>query len=112
MKLRIIAVSLLLLACISPAIAKVAIGEPAPDFTLPDSNGKTVVLEWSSAACPFLAKHYASGNMQKQQQEAATAGVVWMTPNDHLRRQQGQLHRAGPKALIAQPARQAPAELD
>ena len=57
----------------APAWAKVAVGEPAPDFSLTDSNGKTqtlsqykgkiVVLEWNNPECPFVGKHYNSGNM-------------------------------------------------
>ena len=51
--------------------------EAAPDFQLLDSNGdeivlssfrgKRVVLEWTNHGCPFVAKHYKSGNMQSTQ---------------------------------------------
>jgi len=108
---RIIAMCLLLLASMPPALAKVAIGEPAPDFTLPDSNGKTqtlsqfkgktVVLEWHGTACPYVAKHYGSGNMQKQQQEAAAAGVIWLTVNSSFSRPMGELDAAGANAYMA-----------
>ena len=66
-----------------------AVGKPAPDFTGTDSNGrtvrladlhgKTVVLEWSNHDCPFVRKHYGSGNMQALQKEATAQGVVWLT---------------------------------
>src|SRR3984893_10315905 len=65
------------------------VGTAAPDFSLSDSNGKThalsqykgkyVVLEWFNPECPFVKKHYGTGNMQKLQQEFTTKGVVWLT---------------------------------
>jgi peroxiredoxin len=66
-----------------------AIGANAPDFSLTDSKGKTqsvsqykgkyIVLEWFNPDCPFVKKHYGSGNMQKLQQEFTGKGVVWLT---------------------------------
>ena len=66
-----------------------AVGTNAPDFSLTDSKGKTqtvsqykgkyVVLEWFNPECPFVKKHYGSGNMQKLQQEFTGKGVVWLT---------------------------------
>jgi len=65
------------------------VGEPAPDFTAKDSNGKTVklsdyrgkfvVLEWHNQGCPYTKKHYSSGNMQKTQAQWTAKGVVWFT---------------------------------
>jgi peroxiredoxin len=65
------------------------IGQPAPDFTAVDSKGtavrlseyrgKTVVLEWTNADCPYTHKHYASGNMQSMQNLAQKDGIVWLT---------------------------------
>jgi len=64
-------------------------GQPAPAFTLPGSDGQThsladyrgkyVVLEWTNHECPFVKKHYSSGNMQRQQKDAAAKGVIWLT---------------------------------
>ncbi|MFL6519044.1 MAG: redoxin domain-containing protein [Chthoniobacterales bacterium] len=66
-----------------------AVGTNAPDFSLTDSKGKTqsvsqykgkyVVLEWFNPGCPFVQKHYGSGNMQKLQAEFTGKGVVWLT---------------------------------
>src|SRR5437868_4338236 len=65
------------------------VGAAAPDFSLPDVSGKThslseykgkyVVLEWFNPECPFVKKHYGSGNMQKLQEEYTGKGVVWLT---------------------------------
>lgn len=65
------------------------VGNPAPDFTATDSNGKNhslsdykgkvVVLEWLNHDCPFVVKHYNSGNMQKLQKAYAEKGVVWFS---------------------------------
>lgn len=64
-------------------------GKPAPAFTakdlkgadvsLADFKGKVVVLEWNNFDCPFVHKHYASGNLPKLQQALAAKGVVWLT---------------------------------
>jgi peroxiredoxin len=63
------------------------IGAPAPGFTLPnakggttglaDAKGKFVVLEWINHDCPFVRKHYDSGNMQKLQRDYTAKGAVW-----------------------------------
>jgi peroxiredoxin len=65
------------------------VGSAAADFSLTDANGKThslsqykgkyVVLEWFNPECPFVKKHYGSGNMQKLQQQYTGKGVVWLT---------------------------------
>jgi peroxiredoxin len=65
------------------------IGKPAPDFSAVDSNGKAVklsdyrgkivVLEWTNDGCPYVQKHYGSGNMQKLQKDETAKGIVWLS---------------------------------
>lgn len=64
-------------------------GDTAPDFSLKaadgktyslkDTQGKIVVLEWFNNECPFVEKHYGTNNMQKLQEKYKTKGVVWYT---------------------------------
>jgi hypothetical protein len=48
-----------------------------------------VVLEWVNYDCPFVAKHYDSGNMQKLQTAAVGKGVVWLAINSSAEGKQG-----------------------
>ncbi len=74
-------------------------GSRAPDFTLPDAAGKThslsqyqgkwVVLEWVNYDCPFVKKHYGSGNMQNTQRAARDKGVIWLSINSSAPGKQG-----------------------
>lgn len=73
----------------SAAFAAITIGQTAPDFTVADVNGKelklsdlkgkVVVLEWTNHQCPFVVKHYKSGNMQKVQAATKAKGAVWIS---------------------------------
>ena len=91
---------------VPPELANLAVGQPAPAFTLPDANGRqvslagfkgrTVVLEWNNPGCPSVQKHYDSGNMQKTQAAAAKDGVVWLTVNSGAPGKQG--HMSGSEA--------------
>lgn len=72
----------------SKANGQVRVGQPAIDFTLTDTNGnhvslsdykgKYVVMEWINYDCPFVGKHYESGNMQALQKTYRDQGVVWL----------------------------------
>ena len=78
-------------AASSPVLAAPVPGQPAPAFrgidvngkpvSLADFRGKTVVLEWNNPNCPFVQKHYTSGNMQSLQQKNTAAGVAWLAVN-------------------------------
>jgi len=88
MKLLLIAIAALVTGPLYAADVP-PVGSAAPDFSAPDTNGKThslsqykgkyVVLEWFNPECPFVKKHYGSDNMQKLQQEYTGKGVVWLT---------------------------------
>lgn len=74
---------------LSFAQASVLTDVKVPNFSLMDSfdkaislsdfSGSVVVLEWTNHDCPFVAKHYKTGNMQNTQQQAREKGVVWLT---------------------------------
>jgi hypothetical protein len=105
--------------------AGLQIGQPAPDFTATDSKGisqtlshyrgKTVVLEWTNADCPYTHKHYASGNMQSIQMLAQKNGVVWLSVISSAPGKQGyvngpsadeltQSRHAAPSAVLLDPS--------
>ena len=86
------------------------IGQPAPNFSAPDADGKTrslsqhrgktVVLEWTNHDCPYVKKHY-SGNMQALQRDATRDGVVWLSVVSSAPGQQGYITGAQAKQLTA-----------
>ena len=104
--MKTLLISLLTLTLHLPAFAAVEPGEEAPDFTLTDSKGishklsdfrgKFVVLEWLNHDCPFVRKHYGSGNMQKLQKDYTSKGVIWLSIISSAPGKQG--HRTGPQA--------------
>jgi len=77
------------------------VGTAAPDFSLTDAKGKThslsqykgkyVVLEWFNPECPFVKKHYDSGNMQKLQEEYTSKGMTWLTIDSNAPGSEGNL---------------------
>lgn len=79
-------------------------GKPAPAFTaksvksedvsLSSLKGRTVVLEWVNFDCPFVKKHYSSGNLPKLQETYTAKGVVWITVNSSAPGKQGHLEPA------------------
>jgi hypothetical protein len=95
----------------APALAEPEIGKAAPNFrandvngrivSLSDFKGKTVVLEWNNPECPFVKKHYGSGNMQKTQAAATKDGVVWLSINSSAEGKQGHMDGAKAKGVLA-----------
>ncbi len=93
----------------SNAYADAVPGRQAPEFTAIDSNGKshklsdfkgkTVVLEWTNDGCPYVRKHYSSGNMQAVQQEATDKGVVWLSVISSAKGEQGFVDGEGANKL-------------
>lgn len=91
--------------------ALAAVGQPAPDFTGTDSKGNThtlsnykgkvVVLEWTNPECPFVVKHYKSGNMQSLQDKYTKQDVVWLAINSGAEGKQGNLTPAEAEKIIA-----------
>lgn len=104
---KTIAMIALVLATSAPALAAPEVGKPAPviettdvhgeNFNLADHKGSIVVLEWSNHECPFVKKHYESGNMQKLQETATADGVKWVTILSSAPGRQG--HVSDAKAL-------------
>lgn len=86
------------------------IGKPAPAFTaenlkgekvsLAELKGKVVVLEWANYDCPFVKKHYTSGNIPKLQADYQAKGAVWITLNSGAKGKQG-YHEPAKMAEVA-----------
>ncbi|OHE86028.1 MAG: alkyl hydroperoxide reductase [Lysobacterales bacterium RIFOXYD1_FULL_69_11] len=93
------------------AVTAAKVGQPAPAFELVDSTGKTrslaefagktVVLEWTNHGCPFVQKHYGSGNIPSQQRDAVAGGVVWLSINSSAPGQEGHVDGAGAEQVRA-----------
>jgi peroxiredoxin len=88
------------------AVAEVKTGAPAPEFgpiqttaknpaSLSDYRGKIVVLEWLNHGCPFVKKHYQSGNMQALQKKLTESGVVWLSVVSSAPGKQGHVDAGG-----------------
>ena len=102
MKPKLLLVTLLTCVAASASFAdELKVGADAPAFTLTDTSGKQhsladykgkfVVLEWFNEGCPFVKKHYTSGNMQKLQQEYTGKDVVWLSISSSAEGQQGHM---------------------
>ena len=93
----------------SAALAAATVGQPAPTFSLPGSDGKThaladysgkiVVLEWFNQECPFVKKHYDSQNMQNLQRDYTGKDVVWLSVVSSAPGKQG--HQTASEAAAA-----------
>ena len=82
-----------------PAPTAGLVGNPAPDFTLLDLDGKevalgsfrgkTVVLEWFNPQCPFVKKSHTKGSLVDTAKRHTEAGVVWLAINSGAPGKQG-----------------------
>ena len=75
-------------------------GNDAIDFSLQNQNGETVklsdfkgkiiILEWFNHGCPYVKKHYNSGNMQATQRiYQENTEVVWLSIISSAKGKQG-----------------------
>jgi hypothetical protein len=79
--------------------APAALGQPAPDFTLPDLDGgqvslasfrgKTVVLEWFNPECPFVKYAHDEGPLKDQAKRTVSDEIVWISINSGAPGKQG-----------------------
>jgi len=70
-----------------------SIGQPAPEFSLKDENGKSVnladykgkivVLEWTNPDCPFVQRHYEQHTMTNLASQYKDKGVAWLAINSN-----------------------------
>src|SRR4029453_10123055 len=109
------------LAGARPARAAARVGELAQPFTAPAStggvvsldahHGKLSVLEWTNHDCPYVRKHYESGNMQALQKETTGQGIVWLTIISSAPGEQGHVSPAEANALTTKRGASPPAVL-
>jgi len=76
-----------------------ALGKPAPDFTLQDTDGKsvqlsslrgkTVVLEWFNPDCPFVKHARGPGPLKGFAQRVSSPSLVWLSINSSGPNKQG-----------------------
>jgi len=89
-----------LLALVLPrAVFAAEVGQPAPDFTLPDLDGhahrlsdlrgKIVVLEWFNPGCPYVQASHTRGSLVGAADRQQRAGVVWLAVNSAAPGKQG-----------------------
>jgi peroxiredoxin len=93
--------SLALLVFSSTALAAggASVGAEAPDFTLKDTEGKTVklsdhkdklvVLEWFNPDCPFVRNSHTKGSLVDTAKKYTAKGVVWLAVNSGAPGKQG-----------------------
>jgi peroxiredoxin len=91
-----------------PPLELARIGAAAPDFELPDLDGKlvklssfrgsTVVLEWFNPGCPFVKASHTKGSLVDTASRLQKNGVVWLAINSGAPGKQGhgvEANRAG-----------------
>jgi peroxiredoxin len=83
----------------SPTLTSAEVGKAAPDFTLKDLDGKatslhdlrgkTVVLEWFNAECPFVRLSHTKGSLVGTAKRNMDKGIVWLAVNSSAPGKQG-----------------------
>jgi hypothetical protein len=79
---------------------KAELGQPAPEFTMSDANGRahslaqysgrTVVLEWFNPRCAYFDDAYKkSGVLREMSERWAREGVIWLLVNSEGPEEQG-----------------------
>ena len=106
-----VAASMLAVFAVPTFAAKAKVGSMAPDFELVDIDGnqvtlsgfkgKTVVLEWVNPECPFVVKHYGSGNIPSLQTSTKSDNVIWLSINSGAPGAQGDYDEAKVAAWMA-----------
>jgi hypothetical protein len=69
--------------------------------TFGEARGHPLVLEWTNYACPFVHKHYDSGNMQKLQTKYTAKGVTWFSVISSAKGKEGYLEQKDAPAAVA-----------
>ena len=92
--------------------AGIGIQKPAPEFSVVDTEGKVVnlkdlkgkkvVLEWTNDQCPYVKKHYGSGNMQALQSKYTDQGIVWLSLISSAKGKQGHVTPAQANTLTSE----------
>jgi len=88
------------LSLATPILAVAAeVGKPAPDFALPDLDGRVhrlsdlkgrvVVLEWFNPGCPYVVNAHTKGSLVDAAARASKDGVVWLAVNSGAPGKQG-----------------------
>jgi Redoxin len=71
-------------------------------FSLTSLRGRPIVLEWTNYECPYVSRHYGSGNMQAVQRQAMAGGATWITIFSSAPGKQGFLDARGADYFSAQ----------
>jgi len=111
LKLKLLAILGCIWVSLPAAALMPVIGERAPEFmgvdskgnpvSLSDFTGKPLILEWTNHRCPYVKKHYKSGNMQRIQRQLTEAGAVWVSVISSAPGKPGQVDGAKADALTA-----------
>lgn len=108
---KIIGTALLAVMLFASPTMAATVGDMAPEFqaktttganfSLAAQKGEIVVLEWSNPDCPFVHKHYDSGNMQALQKKYTAKGIVWVTIVSSAKGNQGYMEASALTKIMA-----------